>query len=122
VLAAGLSTSVLLHAFAKTIAFGEYLLNKEFIAEALCINKNKPQLNCEGQCHLGKQLEKAAEAEKAPVAPAGAKQDIVLFSEPLKEFHFANRIAGFGELPGYRFLLPEPGLNGVFQPPEPSLS
>lgn len=38
--------------------FIEYGLNKDYIAEFLCINKDKPELSCGGKCHLMKQLEK----------------------------------------------------------------
>lgn len=35
-----------------------YLLNKDFIIEEYCENKNEPQLKCEGTCFLKKGLEK----------------------------------------------------------------
>ena len=40
----------------------EYLLNQEYIAEVLCINKGKPMLHCNGKCYL-KQQYKEAEQE-----------------------------------------------------------
>lgn len=39
----------------------EYILNQDYIAEFLCINKEKPELQCHGKCHLVKQLEKQQE-------------------------------------------------------------
>jgi hypothetical protein len=39
--------------------FVDYALNKEYIAKNLCENRNKPKLNCNGKCHLMKQLKKA---------------------------------------------------------------
>lgn len=39
----------------------EYFLNQDYIAEFLCINKEKPELQCQGKCHLMKQLEKQDE-------------------------------------------------------------
>lgn len=36
----------------------EYVLNQNYIAEFLCINKDKPELICNGKCHLMKQIEK----------------------------------------------------------------
>lgn len=35
-----------------------YELNKTYIAENICVNKNKPQLHCNGKCYLKKQLER----------------------------------------------------------------
>ena len=37
----------------------DYALNKEYIAKNLCENRDKPKLNCNGKCHLMKQLKKA---------------------------------------------------------------
>ncbi|WP_143087601.1 hypothetical protein [Chitinophaga sp. YR627] len=34
----------------------EFYLNQEYIAQNLCVNKDKPQLHCNGRCHLKKQL------------------------------------------------------------------
>ena len=38
-----------------------YVLNQDYIAEFLCINKDKPELACHGKCHLVKQIEKQQE-------------------------------------------------------------
>lgn len=39
--------------------FTWYQLNKEYVANNLCENRNKPQLKCNGKCYLKKQLKKA---------------------------------------------------------------
>ena len=41
----------------------EYVLNQDYIAEFLCINKNKPKLQCNGKCHLVKEIEKQQQQE-----------------------------------------------------------
>jgi hypothetical protein len=41
----------------------EYVLNQDYIAEFLCINNDKPELQCNGKCHLVKQIEKQQENE-----------------------------------------------------------
>ena len=46
----------------------DYLLNKDFIAKTYCENKDKPQMHCNGKCHMMKQLKKAAE-ENQPKGP-----------------------------------------------------
>ncbi len=38
----------------------DYALNKEYISKNLCENRNKPKMNCNGKCHLMKQLKKAS--------------------------------------------------------------
>ena len=50
--------------FLKPISpFIEYAIHKEYISEVLCINKNTPKMNCNGKCHLNKQLIKNSEGE-----------------------------------------------------------
>ena len=45
----------------------DYLVNKDYIAENLCINKDKPKSCCKGKCHLVKQLQKTNQnPEKEP--------------------------------------------------------
>lgn len=41
------------------LPFIEYELNKGHISTQLCVNRDKPQMHCEGKCHLKKQLQKA---------------------------------------------------------------
>ncbi len=41
----------------------EYILNQDYIAEFLCINKDKPKLQCNGKCHLVKEIERQQEQE-----------------------------------------------------------
>ena len=41
----------------------EYILNQDYITEFLCINKDQPKLQCNGNCHLVKQLEKQQDNE-----------------------------------------------------------
>lgn len=40
-----------------------YQINYEYISSVLCINKEKPEVECHGKCHLNKELKKAAEEE-----------------------------------------------------------
>jgi predicted transcriptional regulator of viral defense system len=44
-----------------TIAY--YHINKDYITRVLCENRDKPELNCNGQCYLAKKL-KAQEEQK----------------------------------------------------------
>jgi DNA gyrase subunit B len=48
--------------------FGYYSIKKDYIIEKLCINKDKPQLHCDGKCYLGKQLKTTEEGAKSSAA------------------------------------------------------
>jgi len=45
----------------------DYLVNKDYIAKNLCVNKDKPKSCCKGKCHMVKQLQKTNQnSEKDP--------------------------------------------------------
>ncbi|UII25468.1 hypothetical protein LVD15_19485 [Fulvivirga maritima] len=46
----------------------EFEINKGYIQEVLCINKNEPITVCGGKCYLSKQLKKVAEKSKQPTS------------------------------------------------------
>lgn len=43
----------------------DYWVNYDYIANELCENKAKPEMHCDGKCHLKKELAKAVEDEKS---------------------------------------------------------
>lgn len=66
----------------------DYVINYEYISKVLCVNKAKPKLQCNGKCHLMKELAKSSEKE-APISSdkkmASQKYE-VLFLEEIKSF------------------------------------
>ncbi len=40
-----------------------YAVKKDYIANTLCENKDKPMMHCDGKCHLSKEIKKAASEE-----------------------------------------------------------
>ena len=61
----------------------DYIINYNYIVKELCENVAKPQMHCNGKCHLMKELAKAAETEK-PLTEKKAFQSAseVLFMQP----------------------------------------
>jgi hypothetical protein len=41
-----------------------YYINFDYISEVLCINKNKPQINCEGTCYLKDQIQQTQKSQR----------------------------------------------------------
>ena len=46
--------------FSNTVLWVNYELNKKAITEQFCVNKKKPELKCNGKCHLAEQLTKSS--------------------------------------------------------------
>ena len=44
--------------------FAGFEMNQGYIAKELCVNKDKPQLHCNGKCYLMKKLKQAEEKEQ----------------------------------------------------------
>lgn len=60
---------VLLQAGYQGIVYAYYVVNKAYIAETLCENKEIPEVRCDGKCHLRKMIdikEKVQQQDNAP--------------------------------------------------------
>ncbi len=56
----------------KSLVTINYFINQSEIIELFCINKDKPQLECNGKCHLATQLITIDEnQEEKPFFPSG---------------------------------------------------
>ena len=62
--AAFLILAVLSANFSRLFVYAGFELNKKYIATSLCINRDKPQLQCNGKCYLTKHLHQEDEKEK----------------------------------------------------------
>ena len=76
----------------------EYMVNYDYIVRVLCENKNKPELNCNGQCYLMKSL--AEEAEKQlpgeQRTKPGFEIQLVIFSD-LETYQIGQCIIASGK-------------------------
>ena len=63
-LAVFLSLAILTQSLVNVGITVYYHLNKNYIAQKLCENKNNPAIHCNGHCYLVKQLKKAEENEQ----------------------------------------------------------
>ena len=71
------------------------MINKEYIAENLCENKDKPILKCDGKCHLAKQLKEKSKEEKEPSKPTNPtkqENDVIPFLVETVESSFSETI------------------------------
>ncbi len=59
----------------------DYAVNYHYYAEEVCINKDKPEMHCNGQCHLKKEIKKIYDEESTP-----SKKKSLLPELKLKEY------------------------------------
>lgn len=68
----------------------EFKANQKYIAAALCENRDKPQMHCNGKCYLMKKLKEAEDKEKKQEEASQKKggQDVfILNSLPVISFY-----------------------------------
>ncbi len=104
----------------------EYIVNYDYIAKELCENKEKPELECNGKCHLKKELAKASDSEASKEKPISndkknnPKQEIeVLYCQIINELlprqiYFHNKTL-FGDQ--YANLYFHTAYYSIFHPP-----
>jgi hypothetical protein len=63
------------------LTYAGFRLNQAYISRVLCLNRDKPRMQCKGQCYLAKKLK---EAEKYPQTSAkkGWHEDLNVFFQP----------------------------------------
>lgn len=79
-------------------------LNRDYIARVLCVNRDKPQMHCNGKCHLAKQL-KAVENTERKQQPGGQSKDafqaITLFCQDVLPVGLTSPAWDGARLPAY---------------------
>jgi hypothetical protein len=65
-----------------------YHFNKEYISKQLCVNRNNPQMHCNGHCFLSKQLKKAEQNEKRSAQFIKEKDEIAPDNSALSKLNY----------------------------------
>ncbi|VXC40496.1 conserved hypothetical protein [Flavobacterium sp. 9AF] len=99
----------------------DYIVNYEYIATELCENVAKPELKCNGKCHLAKELAKASETEK-PISSnkKNVSQDTeVLFCNEIERLNilFHNFLFEKEKVDFYHNLYQSVAEYSIFHPP-----
>ncbi|WP_017259535.1 hypothetical protein [Pedobacter arcticus] len=105
----------LLMVFQQAFMIVCFKLNQDAIEQRFCINKNAPELQCHGACHLKKKLQDAE--SKDSTVPTFKGVDMLFFPIPLfevKNLVTEIRTADYSyqqiayEEPGQEVILPPP--------------
>ncbi len=101
----------------QLFVYAGFTMNQKYIAAELCVNRDKPELNCQGKCYLMRKLKQAEQKEKAheneklnPVLQPGIVVERLSLSVP----SFLITVCKPSEL---TFTLPVRSMP-IFQPPK----
>ncbi len=79
--------------FSRLFVFAGFELNRNYIAESLCENRDKPQLHCNGKCYLMKKLQQAQEKQKQQEKEVQKHAFQEAFFEEVRLFNFKLEVA-----------------------------
>jgi len=111
---------LLLQNFSKSLIVMQFKVNQSFIASELCENRNKPQLHCNGRCHLKKELDRDAQQEKNN--NNGKDKYEVMFVEAIQSFHPAALPNQITFISFYKTPCLDTPASSVFHPPQSVVS
>lgn len=98
----------------------DYFINYDYIAEVLCINKEKPQSTCNGKCYLKQQIKEQQPAKNHDKKLPIIKQEripMILFTVKLPWFFLGDNKSN-SESTYYPFLFNNRSLKPPTPPPQ----
>ena len=105
-------------------AVAYYRVNQDYIAKNLCENRDKPMLDCNGQCYLAKQLKAAEEKEQKSNSERLEKMPEVVLSFQAIQPVFTARFTAFNAVENHYPLMGfslNSAAKGFFHPPQDRL-
>ncbi|MEO8146871.1 MAG: hypothetical protein ABI723_04490 [Bacteroidia bacterium] len=107
---------IIFQVFSNAFIIAGFEINQKYIAEKLCVNKDKPMMHCNGHCQLKKHLNE--EDKNQTSAPANPKETFEsCFCNELKQFRFFDSPLLSIVTTFYNSALPSQTVQPVFHPP-----
>ncbi len=102
--------------FSRLFIYASFEINKSYIASALCENRDKPWMHCNGKCYLIKKLRQAEEKEKGQEQQQ--QKNLIQDSFLPQNFSvlFSMQLIRVIDMPDPHFILSDPPFC-IFQPP-----
>ncbi|HRG52546.1 MAG TPA: hypothetical protein PLL00_06905 [Bacteroidia bacterium] len=107
---------ILLQSLGKFIIYANYELNKEAITMMFCENKSKPKMNCNGKCHMMKQMKEQEKKENTPVNTLKEKYENQI-STASYSFRIITTYTIISHSSVYKLHESISHLNSIFHPP-----
>jgi hypothetical protein len=102
--------------FFQTGALLSFEANREYMAKAFCINKDKPELKCNGSCHLAEMLDETSSEPDSPILPIFEWSSFTL-DQDIHSFPSALMALQWFQLPVYTSPNSEKYSLSPFRPP-----
>ncbi|WP_072359653.1 hypothetical protein [Chitinophaga sancti] len=111
-----LLTGLLLQNCSQYLISLEYKLNQNYIASVLCVNRDKPDMHCNGKCYLKKQLERDQQQQNN--GSAGKEKYEVSYIDDLYSYDLRSYAPSIPLIAYYQSSVPYTPLSDTFRPPQ----
>lgn len=106
------------HSFGVNMLYGLYEIDQSLFTELFCVNKNKPELHCNGSCMLSKMDEQSSHDHDKPILPdLSLYQLVYVFQELDFELKFSFNQEKQSHLTHYENFYNYQYLKSIFRPP-----
>jgi len=89
-----LTFSIFIQTFSTYIIKADFYLNRSYIAKNLCVNRDNPQMHCNGKCYLAKRIREQENPDRQSPTSKNDRFDVAPFfvPKPFKiEYTFSDR-------------------------------
>jgi len=103
------------------LVYAGFELNHRYIAENLCINKDRPWLHCNGHCYFIKKIQQAGENEKKQETKDNlSRLEVSFFQAPFQLSFIEPMIieAERSSFPAYTYQYSSRYIETIFRPPK----
>ncbi|QQL51595.1 hypothetical protein GO620_015715 [Mucilaginibacter ginkgonis] len=107
--------------FSRYFVYAGFELNQKYIAEKLCINKNRPWLHCNGRCYFIKKIKQAEEEDRKQSAKDNLNRlEVSFFQQPIIIGFIQPKIISQAHqhFAAYTYLYTNHYLDSIFRPPK----
>jgi hypothetical protein len=113
-----LATAMLFKAFLAPAVFIDFKLNQDYISKVLCINRDKPELECDGHCILMDKMKSTQDADSPEQAQGSQSHLIEIFSDLTALFQPLSFPAGHEQFYTFNDRMVLEGFSEIFCPPK----
>ena len=103
--------------FSRFFVYAGFELNRKYIAENLCVNRDKPWMHCNGKCYFMKKIKQAEEREKNNERQSQKNLFQLAFYSKPAPIKFHTHLLQVIPVPNNRVALPQI-YDPVFRPPQ----
>ncbi|MBE9490777.1 MAG: hypothetical protein IMY67_10825 [Bacteroidetes bacterium] len=112
-----LTITMLFVSLRVSITYAYYYIDTANFIERLCENKDKPQLECNGKCHLKKVAKKNTPNEQTPTKLVDFKE-LILFVNHQKKYSINLIFLKKIETTNYNNLYTYTSIDSLYRPPQ----